>query len=361
MGSNEHPAWKKWDVLDKPGPLYVPHFMTESVEAAKILQEHWERVLKVLDGEGYEALVTMRDRLKQKREAVKETLTRWQHRTRYVHLAMIAYANPERWADENGSVPEDVHERPMGEILLTRNGAARGDLILDEGWEIDSGVWTNDPTELTLDDWSVAYRPTGDVLKRYNINPEYVEPLDSRSFTAADTWQFAVGRLQDIHARNADRQYFFGRTEQTIAFRLDVVEAVLYRFEVFGSVEPLTPEGAEGLAEEQLKPEEVKRRTTPRQREDASTMLRFARKEDPNSYSDLHIPLELHDTDGRKGESITRSAQRFVENAFGTYPDDVSECVKYLEEAAVKGYLPTSDTSEGRLDTSQNNITHGLE
>jgi len=359
MKNGDTPDWVKWGVIGKPRPLYIPPFMMSAEgfpksgpgaseayneKAGEILKEHWDGAVDILQKDGYAALVTMKDRLQENREEAKNSFERWRDRTRYVQLVRTAYANPGEWADAD--VPEDVHGRPMGEILLSRNGGARGDLIVGEGWEIVWEGWTNDPTELTFDDWSVEYRPTDDVLKRRNINPEHVDPLESRRFSAADTWRDAVDALQDPLTRNADWQRLFDRTEQLIAFRSNVVEAVLYRFEVFGSVEKLDPAGAEHMAGEELTKEGVRERTTSRQREDAATMLRFARKKDPNTYSDLHIPLELNCTDGRKGESITRGAQRFVENAFGVYPGDVSECVAYLEEADEKGCLPVSDTSE---------------
>jgi len=264
MASEKDAPWQKWDVLNKPGPIYVPHFMMAAEgfpksgsgaseaykeKAGEVLREHWENAVKVLKDDGYDALVTMRGRLEQKRETVKDTLERWRDRAKYVQLALTAYANPTEWMGEDAEVPEEVLDRPMGEILLSQNGAARADLML-KGWQINAS-WVEEPPPRTSEKWSVAYRPNDEFLKQYNLNPEHVDPTDSRTFTAADTWREAHTKLRDVHSRNADRQYFFGRTENMIAFRLNVVEAVLYRFEVFGTVEALDTLAAKEMAKEQ--------------------------------------------------------------------------------------------------------------
>ncbi len=237
MTSEKDTPWQKWDVLDKPGPIYVPHFMMAAEgfprsgsgaseaykeKAGEILQEHWENAVRVLQNDGYDALVTMRGRLREGRKEAKNNFYRWRERTRYVQLVRKAYANPKEWAGENADVPEDVLDRPMGEILLSQNGGSRGDLIMFEGWEIYSKGWTDDPTNLTLKDWSVEYRPKEDVLKRHNINPEHVEPLDSRLYTAADTWRDAFERLRTclglgLQARASDSVVKMGPRTRFVA------------------------------------------------------------------------------------------------------------------------------------------------
>jgi hypothetical protein len=102
-------------------------------------------------------------------------------------------------------------------------------------------------------------------------------------------------------------------------------------------------------------PEEIEgiRKRKPQQVRDAKTVYKASQTVNEfTSYSDLETEIELTVEDSRTGEALTMNARRFVESAFGTWPDDVHECIERLDEAAHRGWLnPPPDVSRHNSDS----------
>jgi hypothetical protein len=101
-------------------------------------------------------------------------------------------------------------------------------------------------------------------------------------------------------------------------------------------------------------PEEIEsiRKRKPQQVWDAKTVYKASQTVNEfTSYSDLETEIELTVEDGRTGEALTMNARRFVESAFGTWPDDVHECVERLDKANNRGWLDAPSVSRHDSDS----------
>lgn len=287
--------WTEWDVLYSLRVVQPPGFMwvgddrdQDQANQTTIIQRHWNEFVDLLDGGvGYDRLVTMRDRLEAHSEEVRGRIRPRTSRRRHAELVLEACdemvlrlaraeaigANADRAetarsdsdGDEVDSIElERAYQRLLGEPIAAAwvpseeeapaqrvDGAEEWKVVpksADEGAAPTGSLQAAEsPSAKSPSDLRVEYRPADEKLRREEIDPDHLSRSGAYSFPGETTWKDALALLRDRISHLFPFQRRFERTLELLQFRLAVVEVVLYRFEAFGSAEPLAAEEAEGF------------------------------------------------------------------------------------------------------------------
>jgi hypothetical protein len=273
-------------------------------EEIAVIAEHYNEFVELLDdGEGYEALLEMKRRIKAHIDELEKEVDR--HRSRFIfcqdlvdgiesRIRRIAESES-KGAEDLEQVREDVLERPLGkhwgthgntpwnvprtDRVTPRNspsadGSAPREapklmkgLIGDrssgqkgppwngphaKGWSLYEEENTGGRNALDPDEEEGKNQQTtsekSDVLITYtpvsgNLDREYkeehIERFDQLVFRGDETWREVLNLAKRRFRVREDDYEERRRTLEVLRFRLTTVKTVLYRFEAFGSVEQM--------------------------------------------------------------------------------------------------------------------------
>lgn len=394
-------------VIQPPRFLWTDEDGTPDKERQiEVIRENYNGIVELLDGgNGYEALLAVKQRLENHIETIEEELDKHESQLHFcqsqadgIKSRIRRIAETERDDKEDlDPVIEHVLERPMGEHwgtgggttwkLPRTEGRTRGNRPrtmgpIGDGPRTDRGPTGAGPNlkqgplgaDTRMGEWalhedhSIKYGPAvsqgededgpegPDFEKvattrhhsdlRITYTPEsggwnreyednHIEPYDQLEFRGDETWGEAIDLAK--RRRRLRRKEYEGRqrTARFLRFRLTVVKEVLYRFEAFGSVEPMGEEEARKHAGPEF-PNIFDGR--PRLREHVWTIVqkyREAPEELPKTMSRLKAWI------GREGEN----AVKLIQDAFRKEglkdeythgdPESFCELVEQLHEASL--------------------------
>lgn len=260
--------WEDWGVLTTPSSLTlsappVPraHLQDisdfQSLQGAQVdlLNHHWKQIVGILDQRGgYDQLLTLSERLLAREEGISEHLEKAELRRRYFQWMRQKYLEkPAQWLDESAAHNdlEKARHEPMGSAFVSRSSDG-----LVDGWDREpEGPWTltqslmqssvkvplpgshltiDDTSSWTLQDFSVRYRPGEETPDLHEVDENLNRGHLTSLFSADKTWVEVAEALQS-KAENAQQLCDkLGRTTQMIRFRREVIDVILYRYELFG-------------------------------------------------------------------------------------------------------------------------------
>jgi len=358
--------WKDWDVVKNARSTKIPGFMIppglgpDILEAGKeLVQNEWSEFVEILDsggpGAGYQRLLTLRERMEERKREISGELEKWEDREDWLGKLKGHYClklqdlagieNPSAiWGthgvnDPVEQLPDAAQARadePIVETFLEfdDDGRLEGEPELDDGWTayaenvsigwlLDGtvGEFVTDGPEPRRENMTVRYRLLNGDLERAGIDPDNLEPPRSAiEMTPSTTWREALLQIEEKEQSVRGEKRRPKRTVRVLDFRLRILENVLYRFETFGSVDRL-PEGeAKEIAEE-------------------SAPGRRSTLNDPEAHPAVMLKavLEWTDNDSNRAKPFRSENQ----------PSLCGHVSKRLEEPA--GYVVPQETIKTRL------------
>lgn len=307
--------WQNWNVVERIESVNAPVFLVgESKTAEEYLQregalitEQWNEFRALLIDEnsgssgrkrkGYSAVCRLRKNLDSRLEKVKqrrENAYRQVAISKLTHYALKQRAQEhtaERIPEEGDSNPSDEELAATWEEVLEMQLAEtwpREELefpldeepspLQEQEFPLDkrglkvylrtASEYSNSPQRDTpqFSEVSIGYIPEDEELKRWDIDPDSVSLSDILLFRGNTKWGRVFDKLKRFYEITSNSMERYGRTDDVLRFRRDILENVLHQFEAYGSVEKMTKENARSIAQES-------RKGRPRRLEDPQRVL----------------------------------------------------------------------------------------
>lgn len=102
--------------------------------------------------------------------------------------------------------------------------------------------------------WTFSVWISAEVLKGMRIDLDALESRESLQFSEDSTWREAIEKMQELAARHQEMGDSLSRTVDLVEHRLSVLNNILYQYEVFGGVEPLSLRRLEQIIWEEARP-----------------------------------------------------------------------------------------------------------
>jgi len=244
-----------------------------------ITQHHWNSAVNALHREaGYRGLLEMRNRLSSKIEEIRGVDTKWSRRIDYLRMILRVYGDfisksAISNAEQNSVDSENRDEQKELEQLLT-SPVIKSFITVNEtghvtefhdssdwmitGGYVASGELSEEEENAKLREWknfNVHYRPSEEILEGHGL-PAELRLLDLNwkrlKFGGATTWQEAFDEIKATINEHREKRQPVKRTLELTQFRFKVIENVIHRYELFGTVEQMGIEEAERISVEQV-------------------------------------------------------------------------------------------------------------
>jgi hypothetical protein len=282
MGDDWDRSWDRSKVTTLTGPLKPPDFTWRGEddsldldERKKRIREESDRMVRVLDGgDGYETLLTMKDRLEDALAEAEESRKRLQSRVKYTRLLAIEVEEAFRSILEDRELPQDeLWSTKVGKSLPEAAFAGKsvseehsGNIIAQD-WNIGTGIVTIDP-------------PSG----RYDIDFEkdLLYEVDRRSYGLDQTWEELHSGLVDDLESLKEVHKRMRNTVRFIEFRRDAAKKILHYFDLFGTTDGITTPELPDIFEGWEKPKKY------------ATEIVKEYKNDPSSLPEDMEPFKLN-------------------------------------------------------------------
>lgn len=259
-------GWHRSDVFPLSRGMAPPDFMwawedkSHQLERRRrVIQEHFNKAVSVLgNGEGYEALLSMKERIASHLSTAKEEAQKWRSRREYMTARLQGMRQKVREIAEGRSEDsgDPVSERdallnePLAKYWQTSDGMVERAGPGGE-WSIMSTMYS-EQDEINPSDIFVDHRPdTEKYFFHEGFDEDHIRTHEKRSLDGDDTWSDALESIEKTRSDLEELHKKAKRTKQLLHFRLGVVDTVLCRFEMFCTVEEMTEEEAEEIAEKE--------------------------------------------------------------------------------------------------------------
>ena len=251
MSANDEHEW--WDYAKRQVRSYlysvrVPvHLYSPGDEPAdedthiaisrEVIKAAWNEIITLIDEEGYSAARELEKGLRDRLEEIRKQEEMYDNEYRYVHL-------------ERELIKQDM--RTYGPDTALQNALASSASQLEQrGWR---RITRSLPAEATAwRDAGVSLGPRSAVQHRVpaeHLKAEGISPCKPSTFPVSFTFEEAAQNLMPALNGQIDMRARARRTAELTEFRLHVVQNVLYRREVTGSVTTIREEEAEELAQQ---------------------------------------------------------------------------------------------------------------
>jgi len=290
--------WKEWDVVENICSPMIPGFMVSydgnpldlKGAAGKRMREEWDSFVDLLNAEGpgtgYQRLLALRENMEARQDELRKKLEKWEDRESWLQklegqyiaklLVVAGVEHQSVWRGRENPIEQldlddsQVADEPIVEAFLEfdEDGGLEGRPDLESGWMLRvDGLFQGAESDgsrlfqvpefglederLRRDNIMIRFGFSTEELQNLGIDPENLPT--SRQAIQMDpstTWREALDQLKDKEQSVREKKGRPERTLRVLEFRLGILEDVLYRFEAFGSVERLTEEEAQDIAEE---------------------------------------------------------------------------------------------------------------
>ncbi len=307
-------------------PILPPRFLFTDDDGnvhpereTEVIEENYNELVSLLqNGEGYETLLAIKKRLEESAQSSEAEAAESESRFNYlqsqlygIQRRVVKIANSEASDKQDlNSVRDHILERPMGEHWRSEDGKFRHESKTGE-WSVytDQAEDHNRTCKATteLSELRITYTPQSGQWG-YEFNSDYLTQYETVICGGYETWQEVIDLLKR-RLQNQEHEYDQKRRARDyLLFRISVLDRVLYRFEAFGSVEPMEKE-AKRQSLETLPDIFEGRRTLLRHAEKVVEKYRAEPKSLPETMSDLKAWI------GRDGENAVTQLQSAIREA----------------------------------------------
>jgi len=248
-------------VLDKTVHLDPPTFMWYKGEEEQasdfrydsdIVQHHYNKMKKLLENQGYVALLQMSERLEDRKSEMENRLRKKEAQLEYIGLQKKAYRD--KYEEMESAIKNEPSlDTLIGRAWLDKKGKLRAPK--DNAWEINQVDDGSDRRDLKS--MRISYPPdeiSAPKLRRSLSDSEMEIAFASAKLecTGDRKWGTVFDELDDIERPRKERRKKLRRTRDLLGFRFAVAELALYRFEAFGDLKEMSEEVLSEVIEEEL-------------------------------------------------------------------------------------------------------------
>jgi hypothetical protein len=253
--------WECWDIQKSPAPIHAPELLwhpdyPEDPDEIKKARKHalhsqWDSIQDILgDGEGFERLLAAKDLVANYLEQAATKIETLNDEIEILELLSDRYEE----LSSTALLPENEENPPVGLYFLSssnREGLTIPTDHIGTSWclyHLSTGSFHSQTKEiarekgspeLSLSDFAVLYQSTPEAKDYAECNPDvYSDFVENGLYTfrASRPCSEIVADIQTAVDRKTEPLLVQHRTETFLRFRLDLIEAAVYRFSLFGDI-----------------------------------------------------------------------------------------------------------------------------
>jgi len=253
--------WENWDIQKSPAPVRPPELLwhpdhpenPDEIEEARnhALSGQWSNIKKILDdGDGFRRLLTVKDQLA---NYLNQTTTKIDALNDEIEILGFLSRRYEQLSGTSQFSENRKEKRPIGLHFLS-NSESEGLTVrtdnLNPSWQLyhpstgsfypqTKWILKKGISELSFSDFAVLYRSRPEADDYVECDPDvysgFVEDgLDT--FRASRPCPEIVADMQIATDGKTEPLLVLHRTEAFLRFRLDLIEAAVYRVSLFGEI-----------------------------------------------------------------------------------------------------------------------------